>query len=56
MKEQRKSAKAGTTVYDRLVEAGRRLTRLIDQCKGWTNKDIAKLADQIQALCDKWEK
>ena len=56
VKEQRKNAKAGMTVYDRLVETGKRLMRLIDQCKGWTNKDIAKLADQIQALCDKWEK
>ena len=56
VKEQRKTAKTGMTVYDRLVETGKRLMRLIDQCKGWTNKDIAKLADQIQALCDKWEK
>ena len=56
VKEQRKSGKAVSTVYDRLVETGKRLTRLIEQCRGWTNKDIAKLADQIQALCDKWEK
>ena len=56
VKEQRKSGKTVSTVYDRLVETGKRLTRLIEQCRGWTNKDIAKLADQIQALCDKWEK
>ena len=52
----KKLAKPASTVYDRLVEAGKRLMRLIEKSRGWANKDLAKLADQIQALCDKWER
>ena len=52
----KKLAKPSSTVYDRLVEVGKRLMRLIDKSKGWANKDLAKLADQLQALCEKWEK
>ncbi len=62
----RRAAKQASTVYDRLMECGRRLMRLmecgrrlmrlIEQSKGLANKDLAKFADQIQALCDKWEK
>ena len=49
-------ARQASTVYDRLVECGRRLMSLIERSKGLANKDLAKFADQIQALCDKWEK
>ena len=56
VKEKRTGTRSATTVYDRLVEAGQRLLHLIEQCKGWTNKDLGKFADQIQALCEKWEK
>ena len=52
----KKLAKPSSTVYDRLVEVGKRLMRLIDKSRGWANKDLAKLADQLQALCEKWEK
>ena len=54
-----KRAKAAihtSTVYDRLVDCGKRLMSLIEKSKGFANKDLAKFADQIQALCDKWEK
>lgn len=56
IEKEKKLAKATSTVYDRLVEVGKRLMRLIDRSKGWANKDLAKLADQLQALCEKWEK
>lgn len=56
LKKEKKLAKGARTVYDRLVESGRRLLRLIEQAKGFANKDVAKLADQIDALCEKWEK
>ena len=51
-----KSAKTETvnTVYGRLVAAGERLMALIRQSKGRPNKDLAKLADKIDALCEKW--
>jgi metallo-beta-lactamase family protein len=52
----KKLAKQVSTVYDRLVEAGKRLMRVIEKSRGFANKDLAKFADQIQTLCDKWEK
>lgn len=45
-----------TGVYGRLVAAGERLMNVIRQCSGMANKDLAKFADQINALCDKWTK
>ncbi len=44
------------TTFQRLLEAGKRLLRVIDLCKGGANKDLAKFADQINALSDKWGK
>ncbi len=43
------------TVYDRLVAVYRRLGLLIEQSRGRANKDLAKLADQIQSLHDRWQ-
>ena len=54
--QKKAKARQASTVYDRLVECGRRLMSLIERSKGLANKDLAKFADQIQALCDKWEK
>ncbi len=48
-----KKAKA---VYDRLIQAGKRLMEVIEQNKGLANKDLAKFADQINELCNKWER
>ncbi len=41
-------------VFDRLVAAGERLVAIIRKSQGMANKDLAKFADQINALCDKW--
>jgi metallo-beta-lactamase family protein len=38
------------------VAAGQRLMALIGHCKGMANKDLAKFADQINALCEKWDR
>ena len=35
--------------------SGRRLMELIQRSQGRANKDMAKLTDQINAMCDKWE-
>ena len=43
-------------VFDRLLAAGQRLLAVIRNNEGGTNKDLAKFADQINSLCDKWER
>ena len=43
-------------VYARLVAAGERLLQVIRHNEGGANKDLAKFADQIHALCDKWDR
>ncbi len=45
-----------TAVFRRLMEAGKRLMTVIGHNKGGANKDLAKFADQIQALCEKWDR
>lgn len=47
---------AVSTVFDRLVSAGKRLIAVISSKKGLSNKELAKFADQINALADKWER
>lgn len=42
--------------FARLVEAGKRLARVIQNNEGGANKDLAKFADQINSLCDKWNR
>ena len=55
--EKRKpKAKAAQAVFDRLVAAGQRLVAVIKKCEGMANKDLAKFADQINSLCDKWDR
>ncbi len=45
-----------TNTYTRLVSAGQRLMAVISHNEGGANKDLAKFADQILALCDKWDR
>lgn len=47
--------KRANEIYDRLLTAGKRLMKLIEGMKGATNKEIARLTDQINALCDKFK-
>lgn len=44
------------TVYQRLRAAGDRLVEVILHNKGGANKDLAKFADQILALAEKWDR
>lgn len=44
------------SVFQRLLEAGRRLMSVIHQNQEGTNKDLANFTDQINQLCDKWER
>lgn len=44
------------SIFARLVAAGEHLRHVILLCEGRSNKDLGKFADQIHALCDKWER
>lgn len=48
--------RAAQSVFMRLKAAGERLLRVIAECEGMANKDLAKFADQINNLCDKWSR
>lgn len=43
-------------VFQRLLAAGHRLLSVIHKNEGGANKDLARFADQINSLCDKWER
>lgn len=45
-----------STAFQRLLNAGHRLIAVIDKYRHSANKDIAKFADQIIALCNKWDR
>ena len=54
--EHKKVSRAGNDVLQRLLNAGQRLLEVIRHNEGGTNKDMAKFADQINSLCDKWDR
>lgn len=43
-------------VFARLLAAGQRLLTVIHKNEGCANKDLAKFADQINSLADKWDR
>lgn len=43
-------------VFERLLAAGRHLLTVIKHNEGGANKDLAKFADQINSMCDKWDR
>ena len=49
-------SKASSNVFARLLAAGQRLLEVINQCEGMPNKELARFADQINALCEKWRR
>lgn len=51
----KKTGKTKNDVFSRLWAAGQRLVAIITKNEGGTNKDLAKFADQITSLCDKWD-
>ena len=52
----KKKAQPATAAYARLLAAGQRLLAIIKKSEHGANKDLAKMADQIIALCDKFER
>ena len=43
-------------IYSALLDAGRRLLRVIDHNRGGANKDLKKFTSEINALSDKWDR
>ena len=43
-------------VYNRLVAAGKRLMAVIEKNRGVSNKELSRFADQINSLCDKYDR
>lgn len=56
IKKASEGAKKAVTVFSRLLAAGERLKKIILNSEGGANKDLAKFADQINSLCDKWDR
>ena len=52
----KKKIRNASTVFERLLAAGQRLLTVISHNEGGANKDLAKFADQINSLCDKWDR
>lgn len=52
----KKKTRTASTVFERLLAAGQRLLAVINHNEGGANKDLAKFADQINSLCDKWDR
>ncbi len=52
---QKKKTQTPTGVYARLLAAAKRLLHVAEKSDGLANKDMARFADQIIALCDKYE-
>ena len=48
--------KKAAAICARLVDAGNRLMNVIRKNQGGANKDLAKFADQINSLSDKWDR
>lgn len=56
VKKKTAAKKRASDMFQRLVTAGQRLLGVIRKNEGLSNKDTAKFADQIHALCDKWDR
>lgn len=53
---QKKTRQRFSAAFLRLQEAGQRLLRVIQINEGGANKDLAKFTDQINSMCDKWDR
>jgi metallo-beta-lactamase family protein len=50
------ATKKAAGVFARLLAACDRLRRVVMHNEGGANKDLARFADQINSLCDKWDR
>lgn len=56
LKKKENAKKRAMDVFGRLVAAGERLMAVIRKNEGLSNKDVAKFTNQINSLCDKWDR
>ncbi len=56
VKKKSAGRKRSGDMFQRLLAAGQRLMSVIRKNEGLSNKDTAKFTDQINALCDKWDR
>lgn len=52
----KKKTRQMSDVFARLLAAGQRLLSVIQKNEGVANKELAKFADQVNALSDKWDR
>ena len=52
----KKKVRGISDVFARLLASGQRLIAVIHKNEGGANKDLARFADQINSLCDKWDR
>jgi metallo-beta-lactamase family protein len=52
---QSRGRRNATRLYERLVETGKRIVRLIETMKNGSNKEISRLTDQLNAVLDKFK-
>ena len=48
-------ASAGSPAFVRLMDVSKQLQDVISRSRGRSNKDLAKLADQLRTIMEKWE-
>ncbi len=51
-----KAGHASSNIFAKLLAAGGRLMTVIQKCEGRPNKELSKFAEQIHALCSRWER
>lgn len=56
LKKKSMAARRAGDLFQRLLTAGQRLLSVIRKNEGLSNKETAKFTDQINALCDKWDR
>ena len=49
------SASAPSPAYLRLQDVSKSLADLVSRSRGRSNKDLAKLADQLKQVMEKWQ-
>lgn len=56
VEKKEKSNRAVSNIFARLLAAGGRLMAIIKKSEGMPNKELGRFADQINELCNKWER
>lgn len=51
-----KGRREADAIFERLVAAGKRVARLIEAMRNASNKELGKFADQLNSVCDKFER